>query len=408
MERSFKILSLLILVLIMATGCTDKTNPTGNNWSGIRPLSFTDENSFDLGFSYRTQVSVKGDETNLLCGDFNGIEAVAVMHFSSLPDSFAIPNTRSYADSTWLQLTVIRKRAAFSGPTELTLYKLDQFWKENAAQDVLDANMTQIGVPFQLPDSISTSGTDIKIPIPISVINGLNAADQDSISIAVKCSPGSYAEIRSRSTGRGPLLRFKYRAINTDGVVATTDSEYSSRAVKDSYRTPAYDSDFVADEWYIQNLYPWRMFVRWVDNWNLFKDQNGVTLSEARRKQVTINKAELVFFVADNPYYGSGINYSLLADRVESDSVTAPMVIQPGQLTAGTLSTTTFVKGDSIVVDITAQMQGFVNGKKTNRGLVIRSGQEMQNYGYLRLEHFQTAPAGRKPKLRVTYTAPWL
>jgi len=303
MERSFTILSLLALMLIMVSGCTTKDNPTGNNWSDILPQSFTDDSSFDLGFSFGTEVEVKGDETNLLCGDFNGIEVVTVAHFSALPDSFAIPNTRSYADSTWLQLTVIRQAPLRRTPTVLSIYKLDQYWKEDAASEVLDANMTQIGETFTLPDSVSSSGTDIKIPIPIEVLNGLNAADQDSISIVIKANPGSYAELRSRSTGRGPLLRFKYRAISSDGSVATEDSEYSSRAIKDSYRTDAEVAPVVPDQWMISNLGPSRVFVRWVDNWNHFKDQDGTTLSEARRKQVTINKAELIFYTDDNPYY---------------------------------------------------------------------------------------------------------
>jgi len=191
MERSFTILSLLALMLIMVSGCTTKDNPTGNNWSDILPQSFTDDSSFDLGFSFGTEVEVKGDETNLLCGDFNGIEVVTVAHFSALPDSFAIPNTRSYADSTWLQLTVIRQAPLRRTPTVLSIYKLDQYWKEDAASEVLDANMTQIGETFTLPDSVSSSGTDIKIPIPIEVLNGLNAADQDSISIVIKAKPGS-------------------------------------------------------------------------------------------------------------------------------------------------------------------------------------------------------------------------
>jgi len=408
MERSFTILSLLALMLIMVSGCTTKDNPTGNNWSDILPQSFTDDSSFDLGFSFGTEVEVKGDETNLLCGDFNGIEVVTVAHFSALPDSFAIPNTRSYADSTWLQLTVIRQAPLRRTPTVLSIYKLDQYWKEDAASEVLDANMTQIGETFTLPDSVSSSGTDIKIPIPIEVLNGLNAADQDSISIVIKANPGSYAELRSRSTGRGPLLRFKYRAISSDGSVATEDSEYSSRAIKDSYRTDAEVAPVVPDQWMISNLGPSRVFVRWVDNWNHFKDQDGTTLSEARRKQVTINKAELIFYTDDNPYYAGLVQYSLKADRVESDSITAPMQILPAHVSSGTTTSTSFVKGDSIVVDITTHMQGFVNGKKTNRGLVIRSEQEMQNFGELGLEHFLNAPAGRKPKLRVIYTPPWL
>lgn len=394
-----------LILLLALSACTDKNNPTGNNWSNVRPITFEDSLSFDLGYSYGATPSVLGSETNLLCGNLQGLGAVTAMHFRALPDSFSIP--AAYADSTYLELTLIRRSPLARNPVKLSLYSLNQFWKDNATSEILDANMTLITPEFQIPDSISTSGTDIRIPIPVSFLNGLNAADQDSISFALKCSTEGYVEMRSISTGRGPLLRFKYLAIAANGTVATTDSEYKLRAVRDSYRIDAPASEVQPNVWEIRNLNPSRFFVRWVNNWNLFVDNNGNILSELQRKRATINKAELVFYVKQNPYYSTNTLYSLRADRVERDSIASAVTLADADAVMG-LSNTTFVRGDSVVVNITPILQAFSSGNKENRGVVVRSNQELANFGLLELWHFLTAPAGKKPKLRVTYTPPYL
>lgn len=403
MERKNVWFSLLLAFILLMAGCTKKDNLTGNNWSDLNPQSFEEDSLFDLGFSYGTEATATGSETNLLCGNLNGLESAIVLHFSSLPDSFAIPQSRSYADSTWLQLTVIRQHESSRQPTSLSLFKLNEYWKEEAAHEVKDADLIPIGESFELPDSVSATGTDVKIPIPVDFLNALSAAGEDSLSLVIKCDPGSFAEIRSRSTGRGPLLNFKYRKPG-----ATTDNEYSSRAVRDSYWVKNTKLEPTADTWIISNLDPQRIFVRWVDNWNLFKDQYGDTLSETQRKRVTINKAELILYTKSNPYYGSSTAYSLKADRVERDSVSAPIEFLPGDLAITPTISSSLILADSIVVDITTSMQGYVNGKKENKGIVIHSTQEMQNYGLLELYHFINAPDGKKPRLKVTYTPPWL
>lgn len=399
-------LPLTALILLMAlTACTDKTNPTGNNWSNVRPITFEDSLSFDLGFSYGATPSVLGTETNLLCGSWQGNGAVSAMHFTAIPDSFNVPT--AYVDSTYLELTLIRRSPLSRNPVKLSLYSLNQYWKDSATSEILDANMTLITPDFQIPDSISTSGTDIRIPIPVSFINGLNAADKDSVSFAVKCSTEGYVEMRSLSTGRGPLLRFKYKAIAANGTVATTDSEYKVRAVRDSYRIDAPASAIQTNVWEIRNLNPSRFFVRWVNNWNMFVDNSGNILTELQRKRATINKAELVFYVKQNPYYASSILYSLRADRVERDTITTAVTLADADAVSG-LSNTTYVRGDSVVVNITPILQAFSSGDKENRGVVVRSNQELTNFGILELWHFLSAPTGKKPKLRVTYTPPYL
>lgn len=396
---------ILMAMLAILAGCTDKTNPTGNNWSNVRPITVEDSLSFDMGYSFPFNAEVSGNETNLLCGNYDGVEVTAAAHFTALPDSFYVPT--AYADSCYLQLTLVRRSPANRLPVILSVHSLDQYWQEDDAGAIQDANMSVVTASYTVPDTILATGTDVKIPISPAFLNSLNAANRDSLSLAIKCQQEGYVEMRSRSTGRGPLLRFVYKAIDADGETATDDSEYEVRAGRDSYRVDSDASPLLPNQWLLRNISPSRMFVRWVDDWNLFKDNAGNVLDEASRKRVTINRAELVFSAKDNPYYHSSIGYSMRGDRWDGDPVTTAIELaEEGQATG--IITSGYIRGDSVVVKITPLVQAFVNGDKPNRGVVILSAQELQNYGILELWHFLNAPAGKKPRLRITYTPPFL
>lgn len=402
MTRNLPILMLLLMLLLISSACTQKDNLTGDNFSDVRPKSFVYE-GFDLGFSFGDSLSIKGDEKVLLCGHSDAVEAITVLHFNSLPKSFVIPDTRSYQDSTWIQLSIIRKKSAAMQSTILQLYSFDSDWQESTAHQIDASSFIPLGSEFTLPDSIGSQGTLVKVPIPIAFLNQLSLANKDSLSLGIKASDGSWCEIDSRHTGKGPRLAFKYQKMDTKEVL-----NFDVLAAKDSYMVSGPQSPIQADKWVINNLHPSRIYLHWLDDWSWFKDMQGSVLSEEQRKRVTINKAELIFHVKENTYYKDGVPYSLRPIYVEKDSIDIPMQLSGSDLSGSVLPTTGFVKGDSLVVDVTVFMQGFVNGKKPNRGLVIKSENEMQSFGRLEFEHFNTERKNLKPYLKVVYTAPWL
>ncbi|MDZ4182358.1 MAG: hypothetical protein U1B83_05735, partial [Candidatus Cloacimonadaceae bacterium] len=373
-------------------------------WSDVAPLSFTDSTSFALGFSYAATKTVTGTETNLLAGDFEGMQAAALMRFTGLPRDFSIPV--NYQDSTWLELTLVRRSPLSRNPVSLDVYKLNQVWVADSTALVQDANMTLITTQsFTIPDTILATGTDVRVPIPTSaVLEWFNAANADTLgwSLVVKTNTNAWVEMRATETGRGPQLRFKYLSGSP-----AEEKEYKARATRDSYRVTAPPAAMLENRWVLQNLSPSRVYLQFLDNFDLYKDMQGNTLSEAHRKRVTINKAELIFHVKDNPYYGTSVQYSLRGDRVSRDSINAPVELTETDAVSG-ITTTTFVKGDSVIVNITPLIQAYSSGDETNRGVIIRSMQEILNFGKLELWHFSDAPDGKKPKLRVTYTPPYL
>ena len=399
-------MALILLGILLLSACTTKTNPTGNNWSDVRPISFRDSTSFVAGYSYPAVVSVKGNESNLLCGNWNGVEAVALMRFTGLPTEFSIP--AGYQDSTYLELTLVKRSPLIRYPVNLSVYKLDQSWAAESTSLVQDAAMRLITLQeFTIPDTISSSGTEINIPIPTNEIEDWRSeADTLGLSLVVKTGAASYVEIRAAETGRGPQLRFKYR-LDSD-TAETEDREFKSRATRDSYRLDADLAPLLPDRWVISNFQPSRIYVNFALDSTLFQDNQGNQLDPQQYRRATINHAELVLFVKENPYYGSSLQYSLRGDRMNDSLDIANLVEITDAQTSTGLITQSFIRGDSLVVNITPIVQAWTSGDRQNFGVVIRSLHELLNFGELELWHFSDAPAGRKPKLRVTYTPPYL
>lgn len=401
-------LGLALLGLALA-GCIRDKNPTGNNWSNVYPLSFTDSTSFLAGYSYAGNGKVGGAETKLLCGDWEGQEAMSVLRFTGLPKDFYIPP--GYQDSTYLELTLVRRSPFTRFPVDLSLYKLNQAWAADSTELIQDANLNLLSaVPFSVPDTISASGTLVRVPVPPAALEQWSStADTLGLSLALRTGAASWVEILSSETGRGPRLRFLYRT--SDIPEEDDDLEYAQRPTRDSYRIDSDAAPLLTDRWVIANLNPSRIYANFTVDAGRFRqtpESGGAVLSAQQLKRATINYAALILYVKHNPYYGSTHQYSLRADRVkDSLDITLPVEFTDGQLSTG-ISSQAVVLGDSVVVNITPIVQGYTSGDSRNWGVAVRSLQELQNFGRLEFWHFTDAPPGKQPKLRITYTPPYL
>lgn len=404
------LLTLAMVTMVMVTGCTNKDNLTGNNWSDIVPQSFTDS-LFYGGFSYPGTKTVTGLESNLLCGDFPDKEAITVLRFTGLPDSLQIP--AAHRDSTWLELTLVKRSPLSGNPVQLRIFKLNQLWAADSTSLILDANLNEeiTSTAFTVPDTVLSAGTVVKIPVPYAKIQDWSSsADSLGFNLVLKTTAGSFVELRSSETGRGPKLRFSYTA-GAD----TTLKKYEYYPTRDSYRVNAEASPLLPGQWVIQNISPSRILVNFGLDYTKFKDSSGNVLSEKDRKRATINKAELVLYVKNNPYYLPPTQYNLRADWLkDSLNVALPVAIADDKLTPG-LTYQATVKDNCIVVNIIQVVQAFSSGdiaawEDQPFGVVIRSNQELLNFGKLELWQADDpeVPAGMKPKLNITYTPPYL
>jgi hypothetical protein len=133
-------------------------------------------------------------------------------------------------------------------------------------------------------------------------------------------------------------------------------------------------------------------------------------LSDTDRKRMTINKAELILYVKDNPYYKNS-SATFYAYDVEADTLSIPRVLSDSDVSDDLyLSTPSVTINDSsyVKIDITPLVQAYTSGDRQNHGVVVKINQEMQNFGSLEFWHFNDAPAGKKPLVRITYSVPFL
>lgn len=400
MKKLPAMLSLLLIILILVSACTKRNNLTGDNWSNVKPQMAMDS-SFVMGYSYTNEGSVTGAEQHLLCGSDNGITAITVMQFTDIPEA----DTMTVISQPTLKLTASRRSPLGRSPLVLSFYKLAQDWAEDSTSTILDANMTPLGIPdFTVEqDTISSGGDTLTVNIPIPILEQWQTDDVEGYNIVVKMQGSGWIEFKSNEISQGPLLSFNYK------LTGDTDTlEYSQRANIDSYKVTGTQTSLAANTWKLRNTLPQRMFFKFDVPGTLFKDTNNEVLDAADLKRMTVNKAELVLYVKNNPYYNN-TKLFFYPYHVTMDTLAVPTALTDDDLETitRTLTTGTIISSDSVKIDITAIMQAYTSGDKTKNGIVVKTTSEMQNFGSVEFWHYNDAPAGKKPYIKIAYTPPY-
>ncbi len=393
-----KLMLMLVLSMVLVLiGCTQKTNPVGDNWSNVKPVTFSDT-LFTLGFSYPHEAKITGRETSLPCGNYTGRESTVIMQFVNLPETVEMDSMGV------LKLTAYKRSPLTRDPLQLQLFRLNRNWAIDSTDVITDTDIIALDMPlFNVPDTIKTDGTELSIPIPIEILSNWKVEGVDGLNFVIKVAGQGYIDLRSMETASGARLKFAYRLPNN-----ATVHNYNSRPNKDSHRISGDPSALEDGKWVLRNILPSRFFVGFEINNSRFRDNDGNVLDPAQLKRTTINKAELVLYLKSNPYYNN-IQYTVLPRSVTADSILTPVEITDGQSEVlFDLGTSGFVVGDSIAVNITPLIQAYTSGDRINKGMIFQSIHEMLNFGEMEFWHYTDAPEGKRPFFRITYTPPYL
>ena len=411
-KNKFALAGLGLLILVLSfTACTRKNNLTGNNWSDTHPQSFTDS-LYATGFSFSDTAKVSGYEGTLLVAKMGTTESVGMIRFTGMPKSSLLSGGNSTVTEASLKLSLKRRSAEPRSTLKLNFFRIKGRWAADSTDVVPDDSLVASGIAeFTVPVVPAGSDSTLTIPIPNDVIRNWQVADSTYFSLAIRCSEGSWAEFYSLegSSSQAPKLEFKYRF--AEDTATSTLKEYSSLSIIDSYRLTASPGTQQDNVWLIKNISPSRIFIKFNLNTTKFRAMNGAILDTLKLKQVTVNKAELVLYIKNNPYYGSTIPFSLRSYNVTKDSISTAVSLQEGDYEYLTLTQTNsgLATGDSILINVTPQIQGYLSGNLVNKGVMIRSLQEMQNFGELEFwTDDPSTPAEKRPKLSVKYTPPYL
>jgi len=394
----------VILIIITGTSCTKKKNLTGNNWSGIAPITVTSDSLYTNAFSYTAEESeykVNGTETTLICGSDEGIAAAAFIQFTDIPDSITI------AGQPVLKLVATRRSPLSRNPLILTFFKINKEWSADSTSLVTDSDLMGLSFDaFTVQDTISTSGDTLQINIPANIITTLKKKSAVGFNLAIKTvHPDTWLEFKALESANGALLTFNYQSAKHKET-----TEYSKRTSKDSHRITGIQTAVTNGVWKIKNLLPQRLYIKFAVPDNLFKDKDNNVLSNTDRRRMTINKAELVLYAKDNHYYDKTLLY-LFPFNVTADTLSTPRVIVKDELQVITHSYSSVKKTseDFIKLDITAIMQGYTSGDLNNNGIVVKCISEALNFG--KIEFWTDAddtPDDKKPYIKIIYTPPFL
>ncbi|MDD2230148.1 MAG: hypothetical protein PHY48_12125, partial [Candidatus Cloacimonetes bacterium] len=307
-------------------------------------------------------------------------------------------------DSCYVNLMLIKRSPATATKLKLRLYKINRAWTDTLS---LMDNMEYISnSETEVPDSVSIFGKEVKLKLPPDVVqNWETNADSTGFNIAVKVVANGFIEFRSAESSVGAELNLKYKKV--DG---TAYQVFNTTVLKDSY-TITDNQELVSTAWKINNPKATRMFLKWVPNNSLFKDNDGNQMSTLDIKRLTVNRAVVVLHAKTNPYYIGGSSFSLFPFNLtrEDISITSPPLIADYQVISLTPFSTGTLVGDSLEIDVTPMVQAYISGEKPANGFTIQSTQERQSYGDLEFYDFSAAtPAAKKPYVRITYTPPYL
>jgi len=390
-----------LMLMMLISACTNKDNLTGDNWSGIRPQTISDS-LFTSGFSFPFEGKVSGKEPVLILGNHQSKDAMPVLRFTGLPENI------DTAQNGELSFVVLRRSPYARGAISLNLYKLNQNWVADSTALVLDTNLSAsaLAANISVPDTIShTSGDTIRVLITANDIKNWKSENITGFNLALKTTDNGFIEIKSVESGNGPILKFDYTSTGS-----STTKSYSSRAIMDSHRLNYSASEVVEDNWTMRNIGPSRIYMKFDLDRAKFVDAEGNPLSDQQYKRCTINRAELVLYIKNNPYY-NGVGYSFIARNVVKDSVFSAIALTKDDMEVISFTPTSLgtVSGDSLKINITPLIQAFTSGDRENKGIVISSMQEMLNFGELEFWHFgdPSLPATKAPKINITYTAPF-
>lgn len=400
-QAILKLLTCLMLILMTLSGCTDKNNLTGDNFSDIRAITVNDGTGIISGFSFpaETQVTITGSETKLLSGNYQNAVAISFLRFTGLSSTITNP------DSCFLKINISRRSPLPRNPLILKLYKLNKVWSDSLdLSNISESDLSSLA-ECTVPDSIGNSGQEITFNIPSNEVLEWNNPDSTGWNFALKTENTGWVEISSRESSNSPKLNIKYKT-ETEGEWIT----YNQSPAKDTYTLEAQETD-PSELWKISNLNSTCLYIKYQPSYTLFKDNDENQLSEIQIKRLTVNKAEIVLHIKNNDYYNATTSYSLYPFNVVKDSITDPVLLLKSdyETLVYTVTSKGTITGDSLTVDITPIVQAYTSGEKIPKGIMIQSTQERKNFGTLEFwDCNASTPVEKKPYVKITYTPPYL
>lgn len=402
-----KRVSFLVICALTILACTTKDNKINIINSDLYPISGS-VNSFPDYYSFRDEVSVNGENYKLLVSNTEEVESQALLSFAYLPkDLFSVSNAT---------LTIYSDLKP-GGEMEFQVKEVVQdylegeaTWEEASKGTIWNPEkILTTGIePVTHLDTIGTKLDSLHFNIPGEEILAWAEKELSLYSLLIQTESDNYIELFSSESAKVPVLKFNYTTTTSN-----EEKEYKRNCFKDTYLVN--DKQELSLTWDIleySNMLPRRAFLKFDLETDNLTDEVGEPLTEFQLKHLTVNKAYLRLYLKDHSFFTGNRNTYLSAYRVMSE-VDEHMPIETTDMeylvNTGTSTKIFAAESDTtqfIDVKITPLIQGFINGKKENHGIVLRSAYQSTNFDSMQFYAPDDAEEALRPKIYFIYTLP--
>ena len=340
--------------------------------------------------AYYSRLINTGAGDNLLIGNYQNYASAIYMKFGNLPDSAEIHSAKLYLKKSPIDSTILASNQTFN----LNLYHAGFEWENDQDPEqylnqlpFMSGSFQNVIVTIDTSDTIAIDLDTLVVSDWADTISGLTNNGFWMVSEDLQGILGCYST-ENAETSLKPAIKLIYSFIDSTGKVRDTTTVY---ATNDAFLIPDTTSvlnSLDPDNFYIGKGLVFRSFLKF----DLSNFDTTIHLNRALMK-IVINK--------DNSI-GNILNASdIIIFRKEEESRSKSDV---NELPATASYGGTLV-ADTLIVDVTQTIQGWIGNNYPNYGFLVRSVNEERTLSRTAFYSSKSSDA-LQPRLYLYYTSP--
>ncbi len=340
--------------------------------------------------AYYSRLINTGAGDNLLIGNYQNYASAIYMKFGNLPDSAEIHSAKLYLKKSPIDSIILASNQTFT----LNLYHAGFEWENDQDPEqyldqlpFMSGSFQNVTVTIDTSDTIAIDLDTLVVSDWADTISGLTNNGFWMVSEDLQGILGCYST-ENAETSLKPAIKLIYSFIDSTGKVRDTTTVY---ATNDAFLIPDTTSvlnSLDPDNFYIGKGLVFRSFLKF----DLSNFDTTIHLNRALMK-IVINK--------DNSI-GNILNASdIIIFRKEEESRSKSDV---NELPATASYGGTLV-ADTLIVDVTQTIQGWIGNNYPNYGFLVRSVNEERTLSRTAFYSSKSSDA-LQPRLYLYYTSP--
>jgi len=367
---------LVLVAILVVTGCTQKKNLTGTSDSDLRPISMVlGQTWLTDAYSYQDTLANNGSVASFSAGMRSGNSAVGLLTFEGFGDSVI-------CDSASIQL-VIEDHSSDAGQSYYVAKVLQEWtesevtWDEASEDTPWEEPRWEV---LNLPAVQAASNDTLLLPLPANLVQSWIDGDTLNFGIALLSDEEGICQFYSSEDDDYYPTLLVYHTESDTVAVQTVSATIDAFIYSEEMQAGRLPADCIA------SILPTRLFTQWDLSLEAFNANLPDSLSIADStmlRRCTINRAELVIPIDSTlsfiPEDAFTVYSYLVVDSVCVDS----LPISSYHMKTYAYTDIGSYDDGELTVDYTPIVQALLAGYEENHGFMAYSLSEDKNMGKL-------------------------